>query len=71
MSSKTAPGYVPGMAVTIHRVDAADTPGVVREVEEIAHPDAWDGAPPLATRVVVEVDGGTLVNTDASRVEAF
>lgn len=55
-----------GLAVGVDRVDGEETPGIVRGTEDVAV-----GGDVVATRVLVETDGGELINTDADRVEVI
>jgi len=53
-----------GMAVGVDRVDGGTDPGIVRGTTDVV----VDGET-HATRVLVTLDGGGLVETDAERVE--
>lgn len=53
-----------GLAVAITRVDGETTPGIVRGTRDVTA-----NGKTLATRVCVEMDDGTIVDTDGDRVE--
>lgn len=55
-----------GLAVAIDRVEAGTEPGIVRGTRDVTH-----AGETLATRVVVETDDGTIVDTADDRVEVM
>lgn len=53
-----------GVAVGVCRIEGDETPGIVRGTRDVSH-----NGETVTTRVLVELEAGGLVDTDADRVE--